>query len=143
MTVSLWTFTQRLRVRWYEVDQNGHVNNATYLNWIAQLAADHAAACGFGREWSRDRGGAWVVRRHDITYHSPALDGDELELTVRVESLGGVRGVRRTRISRPSDGATVADCTTEWVWVRLTDGRPARVPTELLAAYADPEPSVD
>lgn len=138
MPADLWTYTDRLRVRWYEVDYNGHVNNATYLNWIAQLAADHAEACGFGREWSRERGGVWVVRRHDITYHRPALSGDELDLRVRVESIGGVRGVRRTEITRPADASRIADCTTEWVWVRLTDGRPARVPAELLVAYAAP-----
>ncbi|MFN2484220.1 MAG: acyl-CoA thioesterase [Candidatus Limnocylindria bacterium] len=135
MTTDLWTYTTRLRVRWYEVDYNGHVNNAVYLNWIAQLAAEHADACGFGREWSHEHGGVWVVRRHDITYHTPALNDDELELTVRVQSLGGVRGVRRTDISRPADRARIADCTTEWVWVRVSDGRPARVPAELIAAY--------
>ena len=137
-SVDLWTHITRLRVRWYEVDYNGHVNNAVYLNWIAQLAADHAEACGFGRAWSAQHGGVWVVRRHDITYHRPALNGDELELTVRVESLGGVRGVRRTTIVRPTDEASIADCATEWVWVRLTDGRPARVPPAVLSAYSRP-----
>ena len=138
MAADLWTHTTRLRVRWYEIDFNGHVNNAVYLNWIAQLATDHAEACGIGRAWSLERGGVWVVRRHDITYHAPALDGDDLELTVRVESLGRVRGVRRTSIVRPRDGQRVADCLTEWVWVRLSDGRPARVPAELVALYASP-----
>lgn len=132
----IWTHTASLRVRWYEIDFNGHVNNAVYLNWVAQLAADHAEACGMGREWCREQGGAWVVRRHDITYHAPAFSGDELELTVRVESLAGVRGVRRTTIRRPRDDQHVAECVTEWVWVRLSDGRPARVPADLLARYA-------
>ena len=136
MSADLWSYTTRQRVRWYEVDFNGHVNNAVYVNWIAQLAADHAEACGFGREWSRSQGGVWVVRRHDITYHRPALDGDELELSVRVESIGAVRGVRRTEIRRPADGARIAECTTEWVWVRLTDGRPTRVPDAIIAAYS-------
>jgi acyl-CoA thioester hydrolase len=136
LTADLWTYDTRLRVRWYEVDYNGHVNNAVYLNWIAQLAAEHAEACGFGRSWTRDRGGVWVVRRHDITYHTPAVADDELKLTVRVLSLAGVRGVRRTDISRPADGARIAECTTEWVWARVSDGRPARVPAELLAVYA-------
>ena len=132
----LWKHSTRLVVRWYEVDFNGHVNNAVYLNWIAQLAADHAEACGFGRSWSMQHGGVWVVRRHDITYHHPALAGDELELTVHVDSLGGVRGVRSTSIRRPRDGARIADCVTEWVWVRLSDGRPGRIPADLSASYS-------
>ncbi|MDQ3880894.1 MAG: acyl-CoA thioesterase, partial [Chloroflexota bacterium] len=109
--MDLWTYSSRLRVRWYEVDYNGHVNNAVYLNWVAQLAAEHAEACGFGRGWSRERGGVWVVRRHDITYHAPAFNDDLLELSVRVRSIGGVRGVRHTAIVRPGDAARIADCT--------------------------------
>ena len=134
MAGALWTYARRLRVH-YELDHNAHVGNAVYLNWIAELAARHAEAVGFGRAWNVAHGGAWVVRRHDIVYHRPAVGGDVLELTVRVESLGRVRGVRRTSIVRLSDSAAIADCTTEWVWVRLADGRPERVPREIVEAY--------
>lgn len=138
MAADPWTYTTRWRVRQYEVDYNGHVSNATYLNYVAQLTSEHGEVSGFGRAFSLANGGAWVVRRHDITYHRPALDGDELELTVRVISVGGARGVRRTTIVRPADGARIADIETEWVWVRLTDGRPARVPPEVVTAYRVP-----
>jgi acyl-CoA thioesterase FadM len=78
-----------------------------------------------------------VVRRHEVTYRQPAVRDDEIEATVRVEELGGVRGVRRTSIRRGSDGTQLAEVLSEWVWVRATDGRPARVPRELLAAYRE------
>ncbi|HEX2193796.1 MAG TPA: acyl-CoA thioesterase [Candidatus Limnocylindria bacterium] len=131
---SLLEHSHRFRVRTYELDQNGHVNNSVYLAWTENLAADHAESAGFGRGWSVERGGAWVVRRHEITYHVPAVAGDEIEAVVRVEALGGVRGVRRTWIRR-ADGMLLADVLTEWVWVRLSDGRPARVPAELVSRY--------
>jgi acyl-CoA thioester hydrolase len=123
-------FSQRWKVRTYEVDENGHVNNAVYLQW-----AEHAEAVGFGREWSIERGGAWLVRRHEITYHQPARRGDEIELTVRVVGIGGVRGNRQTEIRRAGDATLLAEVASEWVWVRLADGRPARVPAELLEAF--------
>ena len=138
MASNRWSYTTRWRVRQYELDYNGHVNNATYLNYVSQVTSDHGEASGFGRAWSIAHGGAWVVRRHDITYHRPAVYGDELELTVRVRSVGGVRGVRHTSIVRVVDGAPIADVETEWVWVRVADGRPARVPSEILAAYRQP-----
>jgi acyl-CoA thioester hydrolase len=128
-------FSQQWKVRTYEVDENGHVNNAVYLQWAEQLTAEHAEAVGFGREWSIDRGGAWLVRRHEITYHQPALRGDELELTVRVVGLGGVRGKRHTEVRRARDAMLLAEVASEWVWVRLADGRPARVPDELREAF--------
>jgi acyl-CoA thioester hydrolase len=129
-------FRQRWKVRTYEVDENGHVNNAVYLQWAEQLTAEHAEAVGFGREWSIQRGGAWLVRRHEITYHQPALRGDEIELTVRVVGIGGVRGRRHTEIRRVADTMLLAKVASEWVWVRLADGRPARVPSELVAAFS-------
>ena len=131
-------FTLRWKVRTYEVDENGHVNNAVYLQWAEQLTAEHAEAVGFGREWCIERGGAWLVRRHEITFHQPARRGDEVELTVRVIALGGVRGRRETRITRAGDGTMLADVASEWVWVRIADGRPARVPPELLAIFTPP-----
>ena len=120
------------------MDENGHVNNAVYLQWAEQLTAEHAEAVGFGRDWSIERGGAWLVRRHEITFHQPARRDDEVELTVRVVALGGVRGRRHTRITRAGDGTMLADVASEWVWVRIADGRPARVPPELLAVFTPP-----
>ena len=131
-------FSQRWKVRTYEVDENGHVNNAVYLQWAEQLTAEHAEAAGFGREWSIARGCAWLVRRHEITYHQPARRGDEIELTVRVVGIGGVRGRRHTEIRLVENGMLLAEVASEWVWVRLIDGRPARVPGELLAAFRVP-----
>ena len=129
-------FSQRWRVRTYEVDENGHVNNAVYLQWAEQLTAEHAEAVDFGRAWCLERGGAWLVRRHEITYHVPARRGDEVELTVRVIGVGGVRGRRHTEVRRTTDGALLAEVASEWVWVRLADGRPHRVPAELVKAFS-------
>ena len=130
-------YTARWPVRSYEIDQNGHVNNAVYLNYSEALTVEHAEAAGFGRAWCEAHGGAWVVRRHEIEYLRPARLGDELELTVRVELVRGVRGVRRTTIALVADGAQVANVWSEWVWVRLGDGRPSRVPSELVEVAAE------
>ena len=131
-------YRARWRVRSYEIDQNGHVNNAVYLNYAEALTVEHAEASGYGRAWSEARGGGWVVRRHEVEYLRPARLGDQLELTVRVELVRGVRGVRRTTITRVGDPAPVAEVRSEWVWLRLADGRPARVPEELVRAAAAP-----
>lgn len=136
MTVDPLVYTAHWRVRSYEIDQNGHVNNAVYLNYAEALTVEHAEAAGLGRAWTEAHGGAWVVRRHEIEYLRPARLGDELELTVRVELVRGVRGVRRTTISTVPAGLLVAWVRSEWVWVRLTDGRPTRVPAELVEMAA-------
>ena len=129
-------FTMRWPVRGYELDSRGHVNNAVYLSWAEEIATAHAEAAGYGREWSEEHGGGWVIRRTEITYHRPAVYGDEVELTVKVELVRGARGVRRTTIRRAADGELFAEVLTEWVWVRLSDGRATQVPQELVALAA-------
>ncbi|HEY6537906.1 MAG TPA: thioesterase family protein [Candidatus Dormibacteraeota bacterium] len=135
------TFTARWPVRQYEVDRQGHVNNAVYLNYAEELSSRHSERLGFGQEWAEARGGIWVIHRNAITYHSPARFGDELELTVRVELVKGARGQRRTTVTIVPEQRLVAEIFTEWVWVRVKDGRPAPVPAELveLAAQATAE----
>jgi acyl-CoA thioester hydrolase len=129
------SYSSRWRVRTYELDVNGHVNNAVYLNYAEQIATEHAEAAGFGRDWIVAQGGAWVVRRHEIVYHQPARYGEELKLTTRVDELRGARGRRLTTIVRVQDGVPITDVQTEWVWVRAADGRPARVPPELVQYF--------
>jgi acyl-CoA thioester hydrolase len=130
------SFTTRWRVRSYELDSNGHVNNAVFLAYVEEVAVLHAEALGFGRTWTTAHGGAWVVRKHEIVYHQPALYGDELELTTTLVSMRGARGVRETSITR-ADGTRLADISTEWVWVRASDGRPTRVPAALIDAFVN------
>ena len=55
-----------------------------------------------------------------------------MEVSVRVEELRGARGVRRTWIRRATDGELLCEMLVEWAWVRIADGRPARIPRELL-----------
>ena len=130
-------FTMRWPVRGYELASNGHVNNAVYLSWAEELATAHAEAAGYGRAWSFGQGAGWVIRRSEITYRHPAVYGDTVELTVVVELVKGARGLRRTTIRRADDGALFAEVLTEWVWVRLTDGRAIPAPRELVERAAE------
>jgi len=131
VSVDFVCHTVRWPVRNYELDSNGHVNNAVYLNWAEQMAMEHAELAGYGRAWSRAQGGWWLVHRNLVTYHRPARFGDVVELTVRVIYLRGSRGVRQTEICRAADREVLAEVVTEWVWVRDSDGHPARVPREM------------
>ncbi|HEY8641660.1 MAG TPA: thioesterase family protein [Candidatus Dormibacteraeota bacterium] len=138
MTADPLHYSERWRVRNHELDSNGHVNNSVYLAWAEEIATRHAEAAGYGRAWSEERGGGWVIHRTEITYHRPAVYNDVVEVVVDVELIRGARGIRSTRITRSHDDELLAELWTEWAWVRLTDGRPMRVPPELaeLAAPA-------
>jgi acyl-CoA thioester hydrolase len=129
-----FSHTMRVRVRHYEMDALGHVNNAVYLHYVEEAAVEHARRLGFGADRLRELGGAWVVRRHEIEYRRPAVAGDELDVTTRVVSVDRMRGTRRTTITRVGDGAPIADALTEWIWIG-NDGRPRRLPAEAVAMF--------
>lgn len=119
----------RWRVRQYEVDSFGHVNNAVYLNYVEQIAVEHSESLGVGRVWcEKTGGGTWIVRRHEIVYRLPAMAGDEIEVKTEVLGFKAATGSRHTTITRLKDSAVLVECTTEWVWLKMPEGRPSRVP---------------
>lgn len=128
--------TLRVRVRHYEMDALGHVNNAVYLHYVEEAAIEHARALGFDEARWRELGGAWVVRRHEIDYRRPAVAGDELDVTTRLVAIERVTATRRTTIVQAGDGSLVAEALTHWVWIGL-DGRPRRLPPEIIATLTE------
>jgi acyl-CoA thioester hydrolase len=129
--------SEQWRVRTFELDSNGHVNNAVYLNYAEHVATEHAEALGYGRQWTEDRQIAWAVREHQIVYHRPAVYRDMLRLTTRVQAMSGVRATRYTTIRREPDGELLAEVTTQWVCLKLPEQRPTRIPSDILDRYAD------
>ena len=132
---SVRSYTTTWRVRSYELDANGHVNNSVYVAYAEEVANQHAESIGFGRAWTKDHAGTWVARRHAITYFRAATWGDELQLTTEVAEMRGARAIRNTVIRLVEDGSMLVEMQTEWVWVRLVDGRPTRIPPAAIAAF--------
>lgn len=128
--------TLRLRVRQYEIDSFGHVNNAVYLNYLEQAAIEHAAALGFSHERLRSLGGLWVVRHHEIEYLAAAVEGDDLAILTWLESISGVRAVRCYEIRNTSTEKRLIVARTLWVWVDATTGRPRPHPPEIARELA-------
>ncbi len=93
-------FAAYFKVRHYEMDALGHVNNAVYLHYLEQAAYEHAAAAGFSDERTRELGGMWIVRRHEIEYLRPASAGDVLQVVTWAVEFKGARAVRDYAIFR-------------------------------------------
>ncbi|HEU5328013.1 MAG TPA: thioesterase family protein [Thermomicrobiales bacterium] len=148
-------FATYVRVRQYEMDVLGHVNNAVYLHYLEQAAVEHADALSFTIERLRELGGLFIARRHEIDYLRPATAGDTLEVVTWVTAMRGARAVREYAIQpwRPPQhegglpdgrlvpaGFALSDqpvvrARTEWAWVDSATGRPRRMPAELQAPF--------
>ncbi len=149
-------FAAYFKVRHYEMDSLGHVNNAVYLHYLEQAAYEHSAAAGFSDERTRELGGTWIVRRHEIEYLRPASAGDLLQVVTWAVEFKGARAFRDYAILRyegpasdphglPADGFLPSDhvlpgdplvrARTLWVWADLLTARPKRIPAVLYPAF--------
>ena len=118
-----------------DIDRLGHASNQVYLRWVLDAALAHSTALGLDEAAYVARGQAWVVRRHELTYLRPALEGDRLRVETRVANMSAASSVRRTRILRASDGAVLLEATTDWVYVDIPRGRPCRIPTDVRTRF--------
>ncbi len=130
-------YTMCLRVRNYEIDALGHVNNAVYVSYLEQAAIEHGAVMGLDSARAAALGGHFVVRRHEIDYLGGAVAGDELEIETWPEDLRGPRAVRCYEI-RHAGGKRLVAARTLWVWVDL-NGRPRPIPREIADLFALPD----
>ena len=118
-----------------DIDRLGHASNQVYLRWVLEAALAHSTALGLDEDAYFARRQAWVVRRHELTYLKPALPGDLLRVETRVASMSAASCLRRTRILRPSDGDLLLEAATDWVYVELPRGRPARIPADVRSRF--------
>ncbi len=112
------------------IDENRHVNNVQYVQWMQDVAVMHYGALG-GVELAQSLGATWVVRSHQVEYFSPAFEGDEVEARTWVENLRRVRSLRRYEFVRKSDGKLLVKGETDWVFVNAQTGRPLAIPPEI------------
>ena len=64
-------FRRVFRVRHYECDLYGHVNNANYVRYMQEAAFDASAAVGYDEARYHAMGTMWLVHSTDIEYLNP------------------------------------------------------------------------
>ena len=116
------------------VDQNGHVNNVVYVQWMQDVAILHSEATGGTRAMHR-AGATWVVRSHKIEYSNPAFAGEEVTAFTWVANIRKVRSLRRYKFLRKCDNTLLASGETEWVFVDAKSRRPQKIPDEVARAF--------
>lgn len=129
------THKRTFRVRNYECDAYGHVNNANYLRYMQETALDASAAVGFDEARYYALGHIWMIHETNVEYLQPLRFGDSVEVTTWVGDFRRVRSRRFYELRNPATGDSVARASTDWVYVDLATQRPAQVPPEMIAAF--------
>ena len=116
------------------IDENGHVNNVTYVQWMQDIAVEHYSSIGGVEAQGPDA--TWVVREHKNEYLTPAFAGEEIEIRTWVENIRRVRSLRKYEFVRKADGKTLVRGETDWVFVDVTTGSPRAVPDKVVKVFS-------
>jgi acyl-CoA thioester hydrolase len=92
-----------LQTRFNDYDSKGHVNNAVYLTYF-ELGRVQAWLAAGG-----EVDGDFILAEAKITYRSPALMGDPLDLEVTTSEIRTKAWVWRYRVLDPRDERLVAE----------------------------------
>jgi acyl-CoA thioester hydrolase len=131
-------FVTRLRVRNYEMDAFGHVNNAVYLHYLEQAAWEHSEYLGVTWRDYEQLGGIFILRKMEVEYLRPSVAGDILEVSTWAHELRGARAVRRYEIVNADSGTLLVQATGVWAWIERATGRPRPLPAMIHERFIRP-----
>ncbi|MFG0329332.1 MAG: acyl-CoA thioesterase [Phycisphaerales bacterium] len=112
-----------------------HVPNVEYVRWMEIAAVSHSAALGYTRDYHKENGVMWFVRRHEIDYLGEVFEGDTIAIATWVSRMEKSRSHREYLVYRPSDSTKILRGTTIWVLVSIKTRKPMRVNPEMIEKY--------
>jgi len=120
-----------IKVRFHELDPNGHANHGVYLNWFETARIEVLDHLGFGLSSLRASGVHLVVTEATVRFHRPAVAGDVLTIESEVRKLRRATSWWHQRAVR--DGEVLAEVDVRSGAVDA-DGRAVAAPKGLVAA---------
>jgi acyl-CoA thioester hydrolase len=126
--------TATVRVRFHELDPNGHVNHGVYANWFETARIEALEDRGVGHRTLAAQGVHLVVVELRIRFRRPALGGQTLTIESTIGELRRASCWWHQRLL-DEDGQVLAEAE---VRSSATDaaGRPVPPPPDLAAALA-------
>ena len=121
-------FTHSFTIPESAIDENGHVNNVAYLQWMQDVAIRLQESV---IEYKPAENTTWYAREHRIEYLLPAFLGEEIEVRTWLSEIKRVRAHRRYEFIRKLDGKVIVKGETDWVYVDAKTGRPIAIPAEV------------
>lgn len=131
------------RIRHYECDAYGHVNNANYVRYMQEAAFGASAAAGYDLHRYHEMNRLWLIRETDIEYLRPLKYGDSVRVKTWVDDFRRVRSRRMYELYSVKDNELVARANTDWVFIDTKTNRPVTIPDEMIRAFIPNHDSKD
>ena len=123
-------FIWHSEVRGYEIDLQGIVNNAVYLQYLDHTRVLHLASKKIDWQTWHKNGYNLVVNHIDLHFKQPLRQHDQFYVTSRMEKVGRLKIVFHQSIHK-SDHILIASAINTCVCVNIATGKPA-APPELM-----------
>ena len=124
-------------VRCTEIDVNGHVNNAQYVEYLEWGREEWYDRHGWGYDRLRGLGAVTVVVNINLNLRQACYQGDRLRIVTWPQRRGRTSFMLAQRIEKEG-GAVVADALVTLVTTDPTSGRSRPLPEEFAALFPDP-----
>jgi thioesterase III len=121
-------------VRCTEIDINGHLNNAKFVEYLEWGREEWYECRGFDYERLEQLGVVTVVVNINLNYRQPCHQGDRLRIVTSPQQRGRTSFALAQRIER-SDGTIVADGVVTIVTVDSDSRRAVPLPEEFAGLF--------
>ena len=129
-------YTVKVQVIPEDIDQLGHANNRTYLEWIITAANTHSESLGLSVDDYLNIGVAMVAKRHELNYIAATFANDDLIIGTWIATNDyRFESKRKYQIIRLADEKTVLRAETDWVSMNIQNGKPQRMPEVFIRRY--------
>ena len=116
-----------------DIDQMGHVNNATYLKWVQEAVVDYWRSVAPPEAVARH---LWVALKHEITYLRPTFLQDVVVAEVIAEKVEGARAMFTTVLRRGEE--VLSEIKSSWCCLDAATLRPARLARDVVGRFFPP-----
>lgn len=123
MSTTNTPFTWQSEVRGYEIDLQGIVNNAVYLQYLDHARILYLMSKGVDWELCHKQGYNLVLHHVDLKFKHSLRQHDRFYVTTDVERQGRLKIVFHQSIIK-EDNTVIADAKSTCVWVSTVTGKP-------------------
>lgn len=117
-------------VRTHECGAGLRLNPESILNWIGDIAEEHAARLGFGYDAGVEHGLAWVELKLSIDIRRMPSWKEEVIVETATWPAGAVVAPRYFKL-KDAEGETIVEIQTEWVLIDVQKRRPVALQKHL------------
>ncbi|WP_350285592.1 acyl-ACP thioesterase domain-containing protein [uncultured Croceitalea sp.] len=125
-------YTITIKVQADDIDDLNHVNNVRYIDWIQKISKEHwqnVASAQMQQDFT------WVVRKHQVTYHSAAKVNDNILLKTAIIGTKGPISVRMVEMRNNKTNQLLVTSETDWCLLDPKSMRPIRVPETIIELF--------